>query len=387
MHNITEFCDTIILNTYSDKVPVCDESIECYRSTFTSMMVRCTVYNILLQPAQNNRIFSQQFNFLYRERNSNNLCPQPVLQGLSAAMESVDYVYTILAHMVENSPVQVDNCFHLEKKVVFFFMGDDTHIYFRFIDYYSLYKSIEDSGLRKGEYIIVRVPKNPKKVRGNFELFEKTLFPEVQRISHYVAPSCIQRAVFVPYAYYTAPFRCKRDAHLVPYCIQCTGQKYNKPYISFRAEVLKTCGLSDSVTRDERHLRTTKRFVLVSRTPLDRRRTTERIVVNEKELVEAIAHEFPSVDLTVVHMEELDICQQVELAHRADVLMGPHGAGLVHLWWLQEDAATLEFEPDYKRDNPTFRVLSALTGRRYERVKLYEAPGTLPNDICRAPAP
>ena len=377
MHNITNFCDTFILNTYSDKVPVCDESIQCHKSSFTSMMVKCTVHNILLRSSHIlDAEFSQKFYLLSTERNTSDLCPQPTLQSLSAAMESVDYMYISLAHMAGNSPVQMDNCFHLKKKVAFFFMEDFTHIYFGFLGYYSLYKSIEDSGLQKGEYTIVTIPKYPKKAVNTFKSFEEILFPDVHRISHYSTPTCIDRAIFVPYAYYTVPFRCKRDAHLVPYCTECTGEKYSKPYASFRSKVLEACGLSDSVISEERRLRTMKRFVLVSRTPLDRKRPTERIVVNEKELVKAIGREFPSVNLTVVHMEKLGVCQQVELAHKTDVLMGPHGAGLVHLWWMQDDAVTLEFEPDYKRNNPTFRVLSALTGRRYERVKLYEAPGT-----------
>ena len=220
------------------------------------MMVKCSVHDIFLRPASfHSTIFSQQFGLLYRERNASYICPQPTVQSLSAAMESVDYMYKILTHMAENSPVQISQCFHLEMKVVFVFMGDLSHIYFKFLDYYSLYKSIEDSGLKKGEYTIVRIPKSPNlKKLYLFESFEKILFPEVQSITHFVTSFCIKKAIFVPYAYYTAPFRCKRDAHLVPYCTQCTGDKYNKPYISFRAKVLKACGLSDSVTRETRQL-------------------------------------------------------------------------------------------------------------------------------------
>ena len=49
-------------------------------------------------------------------------------------------------------------------------------------------------------------------------------------------------------------------------------------------------------------------------------------------------------------MEDLPICEQIRYAHDADVLMGVHGAGLVHLWWIQEEALMFEFVPKYIQD-------------------------------------
>ena len=343
------------------------------------MMAQCTVSDVFLSASKRKIHFTQKFQLLKRGRKQKNFCTPSMLHSLSATMEDNDYMYNIVKNMATNEPVLSSKCHPLENKVAFIFMGDSSHIYFKFLDYFSLYEIIEKSGLRDEEYTIIRIPK-VSKGRMQLDTFEKTLFPDVQAISHYHTSSCFKIAVFVPYAYYTVPFRCKRDAHLTPFCTQCTGEKYSKSYLSFRSKVLESCGLSDSATAEERQMRSNKRYVLISRIPLDRRKVTQRIVVNENDLVEVIGREFPSVNLTVVHMEKLGVCQQVELAHKTDVLMGPHGAGLVHLWWMQDDAVTLEFEPDYKRDNPTFRVLSALTGRRYERVKLYEAPGTPPND-------
>ena len=71
-------------------------------------------------------------------------------------------------------------------------------------------------------------------------------------------------------------------------------------------------------------------------------------------------------------MEDLPICEQIRYAHDADVLIGVHGAGLVHLWWIQEEALMFEFVPKYKISNPTFKELSALVGRNYYSVTVSE---------------
>ena len=67
-------------------------------------------------------------------------------------------------------------------------------------------------------------------------------------------------------------------------------------------------------------------------------------------------------------MEALDICTQIGLAHDADVVMGVHGAGLVHLWWLQEDSLIVELNPTFQTGNPSFKMLSTLSGRNYASV-------------------
>ena len=42
-----------------------------------------------------------------------------------------------------------------------------------------------------------------------------------------------------------------------------------------------------------------------------------------------------------------------------------HGAGLVHLWWLTDNALMFELVPQAQISNPSFQMLSTLTGRRY----------------------
>ena len=63
--------------------------------------------------------------------------------------------------------------------------------------------------------------------------------------------------------------------------------------------------------------------------------------------------------------EDLDLCQQMTLVHESDIYIGVHGAGLVHLWWLHDDASALELAPSSFSNNPSFKTLAKLTGRRY----------------------
>ena len=100
------------------------------------------------------------------------------------------------------------------------------------------------------------------------------------------------------------------------------------------------------------------------------RKYFERALSNSKELLNGLREAFPSTNVTAIYMEDLPICGQIRYAHNADVLMGVHGAGLVHLWWIQEEALMFEFVPKYKISNPTFKVLSALVGRNYYSVTI-----------------
>ena len=101
------------------------------------------------------------------------------------------------------------------------------------------------------------------------------------------------------------------------------------------------------------------------RSPKDELRKFERVLSNEAELISGIKSTFPSTNVTVAHLEDLPVCDQVRYANQADVLLAVHGAGLVHLWWLRDEALALEMEPHYEARNPTFKVLSKLTGRKY----------------------
>ena len=96
----------------------------------------------------------------------------------------------------------------------------------------------------------------------------------------------------------------------------------------------------------------------------------QRVLTNEDELIFSLNSSFPSLQLTVLHMESLPICSQIHYAHEADILVGVHGAGLSHLWWLRDKAFIFELVPKFKLDTPTFKMLANLAGRRHHGITI-----------------
>jgi len=65
-----------------------------------------------------------------------------------------------------------------------------------------------------------------------------------------------------------------------------------------------------------------------------------------------------------VILEELDIIQQVSVIHNSSILIGNHGAGLVHLLWINPGSIVIELFPlNYKKF--IYLSLSKLSGLHY----------------------
>ena len=197
--------------------------------------------------------------------------------------------------------------------------------------------------------------------------FEKALFPNVIHISDLPnVVTCYKRIVLVPKSYASPLFQCKMHWNLKEKCMTCDGKGMSDSDLqTFRKRVVKACSLDDHRHHND------SRLVLISRkpykrSPKDELRKFERVLTNEGDLVKGIKTTFPSTNVTAVHLEELNVCDQVFYANQADVLLAVHGAGLVHLWWLRDDAMAVEMEPHYEAGNPSFKVLSKVTGRKYQ---------------------
>ena len=164
-----------------------------------------------------------------------------------------------------------------------------------------------------------------------FSDWEKILFRELYTVDYDLPNTtvCFQRVIFVSHSVSSVLFRCKMDRNVVRMCYKCTCNGrglYDSSLYSFRDSVLSSCGLNDREKRIE------KKLILISRRPykrwqFDKIEKFERVLTNEGELVESLRKTFPGTNLTVAHMEELDICTQIGLVHDADVLIGVHGAG------------------------------------------------------------
>ncbi len=94
---------------------------------------------------------------------------------------------------------------------------------------------------------------------------------------------------------------------------------------------------------------------------ISRRRAREgRRIINEEQLV-GILKDF---GFQTVVMENLPLQQQISLAARADCLLGPHGAGMIHSFFMPRASMVLELFPqDYV--NPCILPVVDLLGHRY----------------------
>lgn len=173
--------------------------------------------------------------------------------------------------------------------------------------------------------------------------------------------------------------------------------------MAFRSLVLRTCkivvtssnslqpiisGKLESPVSGTKPVHLPLNVVMIKRKPYlrhwqDHPSLFQRILSNEQQLITALSHNIPSnvINLTTVYMEELDICEQVRMAHKADILIGVHGAGLVHLWWMRNSGVVLELVPPTKLSWPTYEVLASLTNRNYYSVVLDESVNKHQNNV------
>jgi|GEM_PF-3430818 len=99
-----------------------------------------------------------------------------------------------------------------------------------------------------------------------------------------------------------------------------------------------------------------------------------RKVVNESDVVQAISqYKFESVAL-----EKLSLTDQIGLTTQADVLMGPHGAGMLHCLFMKPESLVVEFfSPLYVN----MTILPTLTHlkHRYHMISSYSFDGASPH--------
>ena len=173
--------------------------------------------------------------------------------------------------------------------------------------------------------------------------------------------------------------------------------------LKYRLFVLTACGIIDQQEiRDGDNLKSSSpndkvvirqqyplQVVVIKRTPylrhgMDHLYSFQRLLANEAELILALEQNISTrglVNVTSIYMEELDICDQIKLAHSADILIGVHGAGLIHSWWMRDSGVLLELIPRSKLNRPTFKVLSGLIGRKYYSIVLEKSPLKHHNEV------
>ena len=373
------FCEEFLGGTFRDSVPACgdkaqpSDSIKCYGNSHSRHMARCALDNVAIKPSKLAQAlfdadyihFSGKEDSLQILNDKGTSCPKPNAHRVAAYMEDGDYIRLAISTITKGKQIPSSVCEKTIDKTAFFFTAHPFHIYFRFLDYYNLHKALSDYNLNEEEYDIFRVSTGTSEY--HYLDFEKALFPNVMHISDLPnVVTCYKRVVLVPKSYASPLFQCKMHWNLKEKCMTCDGKGMSDSDLqTFRKRVVNACSLDDHRHHNDSSL------VLISRrpykrSPKDELRKFERVLTNEGDLMKGIKSQFPSANVTAVHLEELPVCDQVFYANQADVLLAVHGAGLVHLWWLRDDAMAVEMEPHYEAGNPSFKVLSRVTGRKYQ---------------------
>ena len=376
---IGTFCHEFLGHTFRDSIPACgdkaqtSDSIKCSGNTHSRHMARCTLENVAVRPSKLSQAlfdadyihFSGKEDSLQILNDRGTSCPKPDAHRVASYMEDGDYIRLTISTITKGKQVPSSVCEKTIDKTAFFFTAHPFHIYFRFLDYYNLHKALSDYNLDEEEYDVIRVSTGTSEY--HYLDFEKRVFPNVIHISDLPnVVTCYKRVVLVPKSYASPLFQCKMHWNLKEKCMSCDGKGMSDSDLqTFRKRVVNACSLEDRRHHND------SRLVLISRkpykrSPKDEPRKFERVLTNEGDLVNGIKATFPSTNVTTVHLEQLPVCDQVFYANQADVLLAVHGAGLVHLWWLRDDAMAVEMEPHYEAGNPSFKVLSRVTGRKYQ---------------------
>ena len=379
------FCDTFVEHPFQESVPVCgsrvwpNHSISCFRTLRSNVMATCTIQNLAVHPKKLNDAMSncntcreslRRTSSVWLLESNRTKCPVPTMANLSRATESVDYMRNFVDKVIHSKEKPPSVCDQWINKTAYFFMvSQPHHIYFRFLAYFNVHRSLMSNHASNEDSVVIRIS-DAKDYK--FEDFERALFPGILTLKNFSSNIiCFRKVVLVPWAYACVLFRCRIDESLRQDCLKCDGTGlYDTSFMTFRTRVLNACSL-----KDRKENSPAKELLVVSRKPYvrylgDSRFRFQRVLTNEKELLLLLNSSFPFLRQTVVHLENLPLCAQVRHAHEADVLLGVHGAGLVHMWWQREDAFLFELAPTYKLDTPTLKILARLAGKKHYGVAI-----------------
>ena len=371
------FCRVFIEDTFTLPLNVCSSGrqVRCYGARYSTAMAQCTFENVLVRPSvaydtlawgdRDKRTPGSNATQLVGTSDAH--CGNASTRALDLVTQRFDPVRVMAHEALASSLARPEDCESWVEETTYVFTSSCEHVYFRFMAWYGLFKSLLDHG-SIGSHKILRLDETHHSYM--FADFERRLFPGLYPVQELREKRlCFRKLVTSPWMYSSVPFECKQKRRLRQRCYSCNGKNGSSlsSFALFRKHVLSTCAVDDAAPVSSYH--DPKRIVIILRKQYKRHTfdtgKIERILQNEADLVTGMKSHFPGAEVLGIYPEDLDICEQVAVIHSADILVGLHGAGLVHLWWLRDPALLLELVPGYERDNPTFRMLSALTGTMY----------------------
>lgn len=381
------FCDELLHNTFSQLVPVCEathhnekSAIICKKNPRVTHMIQCSLTNVLIRPKKlfkgvasdsGDIVNSEGIELLVSDSIG---CKSPNMNGVYSTTQSDDHVRKMVKESVRRpARSKSTDCQRWINETTFLYLGMNVHVYFEFIALYNAYKSILDEG-NIGSYNVLRVAQH------NFDFvfadFEKLLFPGIEFVQNMTEKSvCFKRLILPPRCYSSLVFECKMDARIRKQCFHCDGKgRPGTTFRSFRTQVLKACSLDDSMSPITGYQSPKKIAVILrksyQRYAGDTRTKYDRVLSNNDELLTQLKARFVKANIVSFHGEDLSVCEQIRMVHDADIFIGVHGAGLVHAWWLQDNALLVEIVPSDEIGNPTFKMLTTLVGINYKGYRI-----------------
>ena len=381
------FCDKLLHNTFSQLVPVCEvthhseqSAIMCKKNPRATSMIQCSLTNVLIRPKKlfkaiasesGNVINSEGIELLLSDSIS---CKSPKMNGIYSTTESNDHVRKMVEESVRHpARAKSTDCHRWINETTFLYLGMNVHVYFEFIALYNAYKSILDEG-DIGSYKVLRVAQHTFDFV--FADFEKLLFPGIEFVQNMTEESvCFKRLVLPPRCYSSLIFVCKMNVKIRDQCFHCDGKGLpGTAFRSFRTQVLKACSLNDAMSPITGYQNPKKIAVILrksyQRYAGDQRTRYDRVLSNNNELLTELKARFINTNVVSFHGEDLSVCEQIRMVHDADIFIGVHGAGLVHAWWLQDNALLIEIVPSDEISNPTFKMLTTLVGIHYKGYRI-----------------
>ena len=387
------FCSELVRDTYSEPVQVCagaNEAVRCFVNPTVKMMGMCIVHDVIVNPKMLRETvrgcdvcsFEEGFDGAWLTADA--LCSNASSQRLSSMLEQNDYARHFINKIAETERIPPSKCDMKLNRTVYMFMGHSYHIYFQLLAFYNLHKALIDMGAKPGEHAVIRISSSDDYAT-KMGSFETALFPGILTLDDFEDQElvCFSEVVLVPWTFASPPFRCRMDHTILSRCWDCDGRNdYGASFASFRTRVLTACNLSD-LPLDRWVKNTTKKVVVVLRKPYIRSlkplRQFRRILTNktQEHLLSALRHSFPSTDIMPLYLEDLPMCEQIRHIHEADVVMGVHGAGLSHMWWLQRHALVFEMVPEAQLMIRGMKLLAVMTGVKHIG---YALPSESPED-------
>ena len=379
------FCKDFLVNTFDKTSQVCllNDRITCHGTHLNNHIGTCTLLGLAVKPSglkdafASRKLQGKQVAWLTTSNSDDDSdCSRHDLNGIRSYMEEPD-PFRLLVNAIASANGR-EECQVWVKGTSFFYMGVGDHIYFKMLGWYNLHRSLLRDGGNLTSFTIVRLPESNSPF--GFVEFERTLYPQSFGIEDFKERVvCFEKTVFVPWTFAATPFRCKMEgSHLKSQCMGCNGKGLETDLVSFRRRILSACSLQDY----EKNKMDKKKILVIQRKQYIRRLGDnhgkfQRVWTNSKELIDALKSAFPRDEIIGMYGEDLQMCEQIQLAHDADILIGMHGAGLVHLWWLREDAISFELVPSSQSGNGAFSTLSTLLGKRHYQFQHVKERGAI----------